>query len=52
MFFGSVAKTIEGTKFDFYVCEICGSTIDQAPQMPCDICNHPVSFYHQVIRPA
>jgi len=52
MFFGSVAKTIEGTKFDFYVCEICGSTIDQAPQMPCDICNHPVAFYHQVIRPA
>lgn len=52
MFFGSVAKTIEGAKFDFYVCEICGSTIDEAPKTPCDICNHPTLHYHQVTRPA
>ena len=52
MFFGSVAKTIEGAKFDFYVCEICGSTIDEAPKTPCDICNHPTLYYHQVTRPA
>lgn len=52
MFFDSVAKTIEGTKFDFYVCEICGSTIDKPPETPCDICNHPAVHYHQVTRPA
>jgi rubrerythrin len=51
-FFGSVAKEIEGMKFDFHVCEICGSTIDEAPKTPCDICNYPVLHYHKVIRPA
>jgi rubrerythrin len=51
-FFGSVAKKIEGMKFDFHVCEICGSTIDEAPQTPCDICNYPILHYHKVIRPA
>ena len=51
-FFGSVAKKIEGMKFDFHVCEICGSTVDEAPETPCDICNYPVLHYHKVIRPA
>ena len=51
-FFGHVAKKIEGMKFDFHVCEICGSTIDEAPTTPCDICNYPNLHYHKVIRPA
>ncbi|UCE56795.1 MAG: rubrerythrin family protein [Desulfobacterales bacterium] len=51
-FFGSVAKKIEGMKFDFHVCEICGSTIDEAPKTPCDICNYPILHYHKVIKPA
>ena len=51
-FFGAVAKKIEGMEFDFYVCEICGSTIDEAPKTPCDICNYPNSHYQKVIRPA
>ena len=51
-FFGHVAKKIEGLKFDFHVCEICGSTIDEAPKTPCDICNYPVLHYNKVIRPA
>jgi rubrerythrin len=50
-FFGAVAKKIEGMKFDFHVCEICGSTIDEVPETPCDICNHPILHYHRVIRP-
>ena len=50
-FFGAVAKKIEGMKFDFHVCEICGSTIDEVPETPCDICNHPILHYHKVIRP-
>ena len=52
LFFGQVAKEIEGAKYDFYVCEICGSTIDEAPQTPCIICNHPDVHYHNVIKPA
>ena len=52
IFFGPVAKKIEGMKFDFHVCEICGSTIDEAPKAPCDICNYPILHYHKVIRPA
>jgi rubrerythrin len=51
-FFGAVAKKIEEMKFDFHVCEICGSTIDGAPKTPCDICNYPNSHYHKVVRPA
>ena len=50
-FFGHVANKIEGLKLDFHVCEICGSTIDEAPKTPCDICNFPNSHYREVIRP-
>jgi rubrerythrin len=51
-FFGPVARKIEGMKFDLHVCDICGSTIDEAPKAPCDICNYPILHYHKVIRPA
>jgi rubrerythrin len=51
-FFGQVAKKIEGLKLDFHVCEICGSTINEAPQTPCDICNMPHTHYSRVNRPA
>jgi hypothetical protein len=47
-----VAKKIEGMEFDFHVCQICGSTIDEAPETPYDICNYPNSHYQKVIRPA
>ena len=51
-FFSHVAKRIEGLKLDFHVCEICGSTIDEAPQTPCDICKGPYLHYQKVTRPA
>jgi rubrerythrin len=51
MFFGPVARKIEGMKFDFHVCEICGSTIDEPPKTSCEICNHPILHYHKVKRP-
>ena len=51
-FFGHVAQKIEGLKLDFHVCEICGSTIDEAPKMPCNICNMPHTHYYKVNRPA
>ena len=52
LFFGPVAKKIEGMNFDFHICKICGSTVDKAPQMPCEICNYPISHYHKIKRPA
>ena len=51
-FFSHVAKKIEDLKLDFHVCEICGSTIDDAPRTPCDICNMPHTHYSKVNRPA
>jgi rubrerythrin len=51
-FFGAVAKKIEGMELDFHVCQVCGSTIAEAPKTPCDICNYPNSHYQKVIRPA
>ena len=52
VFFGSVASKIEGLKLDFYVCRVCGSTIDQAPVSPCDICNRSKSNYRRIEKPA
>ncbi|RZB36956.1 MAG: hypothetical protein SRB2_01756 [Desulfobacteraceae bacterium Eth-SRB2] len=52
LFFGSVAREIEGVNFDFHVCEICGSTIDEEPNSPCQICNRSMSHYKKVGRPA
>ena len=49
--FGSVATHIEGMNLDFHVCEICGSTIDEAPKSPCEICNRSESHYKKVNRP-
>jgi len=51
LFFGSVAREIEGIKFNFHVCEICGSTIDEEPNSPCHICNRSRSHYKKVDRP-
>jgi len=51
-FFGSVVKEIEGTPLDIHVCEICGSTIDEVPVLPCEICNKALSHYRKIDRPA
>lgn len=52
IFFNSLAKRIEGMKYDFHICNICGSTIDEPPKTPCVICNYPLSHYRRVIRPS
>lgn len=51
-FFRAVAKEIEESTLDFHVCDICGSTIDEKPEFPCDICNYPTYHYHSIPRPA
>lgn len=51
-FFGSVARKIEGMKFDFHVCGICGATLDEPPKAACIICNYPSSYYRKIESPA
>jgi rubrerythrin len=50
-FFKKVAKKIESKNFDFHICGICGSTVDIKPELPCEICNQPVSNYRQIQKP-
>lgn len=51
MFFSSVSSKIEGISFDFHVCKVCGSTIDEVPHSPCVICNKSMSNYQKIERP-
>jgi rubrerythrin len=50
-FFMSVSRKIEGMSLDFHICNVCGSTIDEAPHAPCVICNGSMSNYTKVERP-
>lgn len=52
LFFGTMSKKIESLDLDFHVCEICGSTVDEEPHSPCDICNRSISHYKKVNRPS
>ncbi len=51
LFFGAVSHEIEKKNLDFHVCKICGSTLDVRPDMPCEICNYPLSYYEKISRP-
>jgi rubrerythrin len=51
-FFGSVSSNIEGQNLDFYVCKVCGATINGAPHFPCTICNRSKANYLKIERPA
>ena len=51
MFFKPLAKKIEGMNPNYFVCGICGSTLDEEPSLACPICNHPVSHYRKIAVP-
>jgi len=51
IFFGSLAKKIESMRLKYYVCEICGSTVNEKPAIPCEICNYPRYHYKKLKRP-
>ncbi len=51
LFFKPLAKKIERMNPNYYVCEICGSTTDEEPKTPCEICNYPLSHYKKLNRP-
>lgn len=50
IFFVPLAKRIERMKPNYYVCEICGSIVDEKPAIPCEICNYPLSHYNKLER--
>ena len=46
--FGLLVNRIEGEPSHYYVCQICGSTLDQPPAATCPICGHPAENYQEV----
>ena len=50
-FFRTLARKIERMRPNYYVCEICGSTVDEMPNTPCEICNRPLFHYKHLPRP-
>jgi rubrerythrin len=46
--FGFLIDRIEGDPTRYYVCQICGSTLNEIPAAYCPICGHPVSHYKEV----
>ena len=51
MFFKPLAKKIESMKPNYYVCGICGSTLDEEPSLSCPICSNSVSHYKKIEMP-
>jgi rubrerythrin len=51
IFFRPLANKIERMRPNYYVCEICGATVDEKPETPCDICNYPLIHYKHLERP-
>lgn len=50
LFFGVLARTIEKTSVKFFVCQTCGSTLNELPKDTCPICKGPISAYKEVER--
>jgi rubrerythrin len=48
LLFGVLAKTIEGTPVEYFVCDGCGSTLPELPSDVCPVCAGPVSRYSRV----
>jgi len=47
-YFGMLASKIEGSPTRYYVCQICGSTVNELPGRQCPICDHPQDQYREV----
>ena len=51
-YFDQVAKKIEGGTPDYFVCNLCGSTISEPPEIACIICHYPMKYYRRIERPS
>jgi rubrerythrin len=50
--FERVAKTIDQTTGQYFVCQICGSTLNAIPAERCPICKQPAAHYRRIEPPA
>jgi rubrerythrin len=50
-FFEKVAKTIDEKTDQYFVCQICGSTMDEIPPGKCPICHFSVQHYRKIEYP-
>ncbi len=48
IFFGILSKKIEGASVQYFVCQVCGSTMIELPTDRCPICNSQASRYKEV----
>ena len=47
MFWGMLKKKIESKDVTFFICQVCGSTLNKMPDI-CPICEKPNSFYKEI----
>ncbi|MDJ0937571.1 MAG: ferritin family protein [Kiloniellales bacterium] len=47
-FFETVAQRIDGETDHYYVCRICGSTLNETPPEKCPICAYPSAHYSYI----
>jgi rubrerythrin len=51
-FFEAVARTIDQKTGRYFVCQLCGSTVNKIPEGACPICKNPPTQYRLVEPPA
>ena len=48
IFFGLLTKRIEGNPSQYFVCQNCGSTLSEIPEVTCPICGGPAAKYKEI----
>jgi len=51
IFFEPLARKIENMNPNYHVCGVCGSTVDETPTLPCEICGYATAYYKKLKRP-
>jgi rubrerythrin len=51
-FFNAVARTIDQKTGRYFICQLCGSTVNKIPQGTCPICKNPPTQYRLIEPPA
>jgi rubrerythrin len=49
IFWGMLKRKIEGQEVEFFVCQVCGSTLTEIPDI-CPVCGKPKMFYEKIAR--
>jgi rubrerythrin len=52
VFFERVAKTIDEKTGVYFVCLVCGSTLNAIPAERCPVCKYPATHYRKIDPPA